>query len=73
MLESLQKGTDISAGPVTDVPLMAPICNCGKYFKDCWDCPNEGRACSQYVSNLGNDYRKLQVIPPPEIIMLFYR
>ena len=69
VLKSLEKDEVLSAGPVTEIPLMTPVCDCGVLLEAHWLFPDPEKACTRYFSNLGVDYGRLQVIPPPEEIM----
>ena len=68
VLHSLACGNDLSAGPITDIPLMKTICNCGM-FSGNWHWTTAEDASAEYFSNLGNDYDKIQIISPPKRIL----
>ena len=65
VLKSFEEGTELSAGPITDRPLMEPLCECGLSLGASL-CPEVTEVCKEYFSNLGDDYERLNVVPPPE-------
>ena len=68
VVDSFDRDVDLSAGPLTDIPLMKDVCDCGLFDKG-FDYPTSEDVSTEYISNLGNDYERLQIIQPPSTIM----
>ena len=57
---------NMSAGPMTDIPLVRPICDCGAIddSRGSWDFPCAQDVCTEYFSNLEDDYSLCNIIEP---------
>ena len=65
VVEGLQVDKPLSTGPITDVPLAKEACECG-VFRGGWrNEPTAEEISLQYFSNLGDDYSRLCILPPP--------
>lgn len=73
VLKSLEAGTGLSAGPMTDIPLMKHLCQCGWFAKDSFF-PRAEDVCRDYISILGDNYDMMRIqSPPPDRKDLFWR